>query len=188
MRFLYLIIISILLSSCGSGYSVFNAFIDEEYSDGGVIWNHQISSTGYSGIETLAHQSCTSKGYKKAVLGSMDKQGEFSTYRFKCMSTQDEIAYVRNAMDQYIERCEYLGFKRDTEKMGDCALKFYQTEKEISLLSAQERQANSQNLLNKLLILDKSLQLLSPPRVQMQNRRLNCFYNQVGGRGVVNCR
>lgn len=93
---------------------------------------------------------------------------------------------VKSQYDQYIERCEYLGFKRNTEKMGECALKFYQTEKQIALLSVQERQANSQNLLNNLLILDKSLQLLSPPRVQ--NRNLNCFYNQVGGRGFVNCR
>ena len=81
-----------MLSGCGgSGYSMFNAFIDEDYADGGLIWNHFMSSTGYSGVASLANQSCRAKGYDTAKLGTAGKRGEFTTYRFTCTKAEKVI-------------------------------------------------------------------------------------------------
>ena len=81
--------------------------------------------------------------------------------------------------ERYLKQCEYLGFKRNTEKIGECVLRIYQTEAQIALMSAQQRQADSADLLNSLMILDKSLQMLNPPRrgFRCQTRPFGIYTN-----------
>ena len=76
-KFLGIMVLGLLLSGCGGGYSVFNAYIDQEYSNGGVIRNHFASSTGQAGIKSLADNSCKSKGFVGAKLTTTGKAGEF---------------------------------------------------------------------------------------------------------------
>ena len=68
-----------------------------------------------------------------------------------------------------ITQCEFIGFKRNTDKMGDCVLKLYGTEIQIANLNAQERSASSSDVLNRMLILNESLKLLRPPQYQPNN-------------------
>ena len=85
-------------------------------------------------------------------------------------------------MDRYVQQCEYLGFKKNTEKMADCALKIYQTEVSISALDSQAQAADSADSLNRLLILNEGLKLLNPPR-----RNFNCQARPFGTYTNVYC-
>lgn len=71
--------------------------------------------------------------------------------------------------ERLITQCEFIGFKRNTDKMGDCVLKLYGTEIQIANLNAQERSASSSDILNRMLILNESLKLLRPPQYQSNN-------------------
>jgi len=78
--------------------------------------------------------------------------------------------------ERYLKQCEFLGFKRNTEKMGECALKIKDTEiilaqsnAQISSSQAQQRTAESADTLNRVILLNESLKLLNPPR-----KNFNC--------------
>ena len=86
----------------------------------------------------------------------------------------------KNQIDSYISQCEYIGFKRNTEKMGECVLKISQTETKIV-----NNSGGNDNTLANLIILQESLKVLNPP-VQ-PNRNIKCIFNKVGGIGGVNC-
>ena len=88
---------------------------------------------------------------------------------------------VEKKIDSYIQQCEYIGFKRNTEKMSDCVLKISQTEKQI----VNTQSNNSGDTLANLIILQESLKLLQPPANPRRN--VQCTYNTVGGILGVNC-
>ena len=44
--------------------SMFNAFIDEDYANGGLIWNHYMSSTGYALTGTHAIRDGAGRAWK----------------------------------------------------------------------------------------------------------------------------
>jgi len=92
----------------------------------------------------------------------------------------EDKAKEKAKFENYISQCEQIGFKRNTEKMGDCVLKISQTEKQI----ISNKGASDNSLVN-LLILQESLKLLNPPT--QPNRNIRCNYNTVGGIGTVNC-
>jgi hypothetical protein len=87
-----------------------------------------------------------------------------------------------NDYGRYISQCEYIGFKRNTEKIGDCVLKISQTEKQI--VNTQSNNSSGDTLAN-LIILQESLKLLQPP--VNPRRNVQCTYNTVGGILGVNC-
>jgi len=89
---------------------------------------------------------------------------------------------VEKKIDNYIQQCEYIGFKRNTEKMSDCVLKISQTEKQI--VNTQSNNSSGDTLAN-LIILQESLKLLQPPANPKRN--VQCTYNTVGGILGVNC-
>jgi hypothetical protein len=89
---------------------------------------------------------------------------------------------VEKKIDSYIQQCEYIGFKRNTEKMGECVLKINQTEKQI--VNTQSNNSSGDTLAN-LIILQESLKLLQPPTNPRRN--VQCTYNTVGGILGVNC-
>jgi hypothetical protein len=95
---------------------------------------------------------------------------------------QYQIQTQKKNMDGYIKQCEYIGFKRNTEKMGECVLKISQTEKQI--VDVQVNNSGSDTLAN-LIILQESLKLLQPPTSPRRN--VQCTYNTVGGILGVNC-
>jgi hypothetical protein len=93
---------------------------------------------------------------------------------------QNQRTTTAGELDKYIGQCEYIGFKRNTEKMGECVLKISQTETKIV-----NNSGGSDNTLANLIILQESLKVLNPP-VQ-PNRNIKCIFNKVGGIGGVNC-
>ena len=135
-KLLAIIALGLLLSGCGGGYSVFSAYIDQEYSNGGVIRNHFASSTGQAGIKSLADNSCSSKGFVEAKLTSTGKAGEFKTHNFECISKaiQNETQKVELAsmIDKAKDTCKSLGFKDGSEKFSDCSLKLYSQSVELA--------------------------------------------------------
>jgi hypothetical protein len=93
-----------------------------------------------------------------------------------------KLQIEKKKLDNYTTQCEYIGFKRNTEKMGDCVLKISQTEKQI--VNTQSNNSSGDTLAN-LIILQESLKLLQPPANPRRN--VQCKYNTVGGILGVNC-
>ena len=89
---------------------------------------------------------------------------------------------VKENLERFISQCEYIGFKRNTEKMGECVLKISQTEKQI--VNTQSNNSSGDTLAN-LIILQESLKLLNPPASPRRN--VQCTYNTVGSILGVNC-
>jgi len=141
-KLLAIIVLGLLLGGCASGYSMFNAFIDEDYADGGLIWNHFMSSTGYEGVSRLANSSCSAKGYSGAKLGTAGKTGEFKTYRFTCVSKSEQTKTKRvelaSMVDTAKETCKSLGFAEGTQKFSDCSLKLYTQSVELAAKQNQQ--------------------------------------------------
>ena len=134
-KILGIFIVILFLSGCG-GYSLSSAFIDQEYSDGGVIWNHFMSGTGHAGMTSLANSSCTARGFASANLSSPQKQGEFKTYRFTCVSKSEQAETKRvelaSMVDKAKDTCKSLGFNEGTDKFSDCSLKLYTQSVELA--------------------------------------------------------
>ena len=93
---------------------------------------------------------------------------------------------VEKKIDSYIQQCEYIGFKRNTEKMSDCVLKISQTEQKIVANLNSNSSGGNDNTLANLFILQESLKVLNTP-TQQPNRNIRCNFNKVGGIGSVNC-
>jgi hypothetical protein len=89
-----------------------------------------------------------------------------------------------NEMERFIKQCEQIGFKRNTEKLGECVLKIFETEKKI--VQNQVSNSGGGNSVGNLILLQESLKLLNPPSAAPQ-RNLNCVFNNVGGISGVNC-
>jgi len=89
-----------------------------------------------------------------------------------------EASKRENQLNRFITQCEYIGFKRNTEKMGECVLKISQTEQQIIVNNS----GGNDNSLANLIVLQESLKLLNPP-----NRNVRCNFNSMGGFGSVNC-
>ena len=140
-KLLWIVVLGLMLTGCGSGYSMFNAFIDEDYANGGLIWNHYMSSTGYEGVSRLANSSCSAKGFSGAKLGTAGKQGEFKTYRFTCVSKSVQTAKNKVELASMIGKakstCKNLGFTPGTEKFADCGLKLYSQSVELAAKNNQ---------------------------------------------------
>ena len=141
-KLLGVIVLGLLLSGCGGGYSIFNAYIDQENPNGGVIRNDLASSTGQGGIKSLADSSCTSRGFVEAKLTSTGKAGEFKTHNFECISKakQNETQKVELAsmIDRAKATCRSLGFNEGSEKFSDCSLKLYS--QSVELAAEQNKQ------------------------------------------------
>jgi len=83
------------------------------------------------------------------------------------LAEQKKLAKEReleNEYGRYIQQCEYIGFKKNTDKMGECVLKMYNTEIKLAQLNAQQRTADSSDVLTNMFLLNESLKLLNPPQ------------------------
>ena len=89
-----------------------------------------------------------------------------------------------NEYERYLKQCEQIGFKRNTEKIGECALKIKDIEAKIQISNSQtiasqssqqqntqttQRQDSSADTLANLVILNESIKLMNPPK-----RNFNC--------------
>ena len=99
-KLLGILVLGLLLSGCGGGYSVFNPFINSENSSGGIIWNHAWTGGSYSGVVTLANHSCTAKGFEKARVSEASRQGEFRTYSFSCYNEEKVVTKEQKQAEQ----------------------------------------------------------------------------------------
>jgi hypothetical protein len=102
----------------------------------------------------------------------------------KTSSRNQEDEYER-----YLKQCEQIGFKRNTEKIGECALKIKDIEAKIQISNSQisnsqtttsqssqqqniqttQSQNNSTDTLANLVILNEAIKLMNPPK-----RNFNC--------------
>lgn len=86
---------------------------------------------------------------------------------------------LENEYERYLKQCEQLGFKRNTEKIGECALKIKDIEAKIQISNSQtiasqssqqqntqitQNQNSSADTLANLVILNEALKLMNPPR------------------------
>lgn len=105
-----------LLSSCGGGYSLINAYVEQEWSNGGEIRNHIISGSGNSEIRNLAFQRCKMKGFDNFNISARGRDGEFTTYVYeyvfnsKTTTTKptDNKNSVRMDLDKAKKQCSSL--------------------------------------------------------------------------------
>ncbi len=124
----------------------------------------------------------TANHHAQEACGRVSKNCFIQTFSSNSWETQYQKQLVEKKMDSYIQQCEYIGFKRNTEKMGECVLKINQTEKQI--VNTQSNNSSGDTLAN-LIILQESLKLLQPPTNPRRN--VQCTYNTVGGILGVNC-
>ena len=124
----------------------------------------------------IAVEGC-SRRYPDCVVVKENDIWVFSNERYQLQAN-------RNKMDKYIEQCEYIGFKRNTDKLGECVLKISQTEKQLVDIQVSNSGGGGDNVAN-LILLQESLKLLNPPRAT--NNNVRCTFNNVGGIGAVNC-
>jgi hypothetical protein len=94
-------------------------------------------------------------------LKKLAEQKQKEAQQAKIISEQRKL---ENEYGRYITQCEYIGFKKNTDKMGECVLKLYQTEASIAASNSQKRAADSADTLTNLVILNESLKLMNPPR------------------------
>jgi hypothetical protein len=117
------------------------------------------------------NKSCVTMNYKHN-LNHPEERKKVEEIKLKRQQEESLLIEKRRLETEYerlITQCEFIGFKRNTDKMGDCVLKLYGTEIQIANLNAQERSASSSDVLNRMLILNESLKLLRPPQYQSNN-------------------
>jgi|LauGreSBDMM110SN_4_FD.fasta_scaffold175437_2 hypothetical protein len=124
----------------------------------------------------LAFNKCNTR-YPDCVVIKEDDKWVFSQEQNQKQTKQTE-------MNRYITQCEYIGFKRNTEKMGECVLKISKTEKQLVDVQVNNAGGSGDSVAN-LILLQESLKLLNPPT--QPNRNVRCTFNNVGGIGAVNC-
>ena len=129
-----------------------------------------------SSANELAFKGC-SKINPDCVVIKEDDKWVFSQEQYQKQTKQTE-------MNRYITQCEYIGFKRNTEKMGECVLKISQTEQKMVDIQVNNSGGSGDSVAN-LILLQESLKLLNPPT--QPNRNVRCTFNNVGGIGAVNC-
>jgi hypothetical protein len=94
------------------------------------------------------------------------------------------VRNTENEYERYLKQCEQIGFKRNTEKIGECALKIKDIEAKIQISNSQtiasqssqqqntqitQNQNSSADTLANIVILNESLKLMNPPK-----RNFNC--------------
>ena len=194
-KLLGILVLGLVISSCASdwyGGNKYSAQAGQSKAGGQIAY----SNISLEDAKANALAACErnrikwkflGKGKPCIVIGAWinpnhpDTQNEIALLKQK-ESIQNEIIAQRQMeqeYERYLKQCEYLGFKRNTEKIGECVLRIYQTEAQIALMSAQQRQADSADLLNSLMILDKSLKMLNPPRTgfRCQTRPFGIYTN-----------
>jgi hypothetical protein len=117
-----------------------------------------------------------SESYPNCVVVKENDNWVYSGERYQIQTKENE-------MEKFIKQCEQIGFKRNTEKLGECVLRISETEKKM--VQNQVSSSGGNNSVGNLILLQESLKLLQPPANPRRN--VQCTYNTVGGILGVNC-
>jgi len=174
-KLLRIIFLGLLLSSCSS------ANYETKGPNGGTIARDTFLNLGESEYDMRQRANAQCKIYNQnssAIVTFSHKQGsDFKVYKYTCTSPQRKIS---EEYDRYISQCEYIGFKKDTEKMGECVLKLHKTESQLATFDTQQRTSNSSDVLANMFLLNESLKLLNPPQpksITCQARPFGIYMN-----------
>ena len=183
MKKLFLVIFLFVFTGCSTV-----SHHERQSANGGQISAHFLS-VDYVKIKNRANFQCQQynpnayatniiERYKGGLLKLGGEGGEYSLFSYKCnIPSQRNMA---DEYDRYITQCQYIGFKKNTEKMGECVLKLHSTEKKLAQLTPQQKKSNSSDVLTNMLLLNESLKLLNPPKpktVTCQARPFGTFMN-----------
>ena len=124
MNKVYLLSLVLLLGGCSTtGYTLFSAYVETDYSNGVLIRNHTLtSSSSEYQIQLMAASNCRQKGYDTAVLKDQNRAGEYLQYLFECKKNETENKLSTDSFSEKdaIKECVSLGFKKGTEGFLDC--------------------------------------------------------------------
>ena len=185
------ILLFLFLSSC-STIDEYNNWQNEQRPKGYIYFALSCPASDYKGDKSYCGGGASTSSRLEANASSIK---ECSTQSSNCVVVKENDNWVysvekyqtqtkENEMERFIKQCEQIGFKRNTEKLGECVLKIFETEKKI--VQNQVSSSGGNNSVGNLILLQESLKLLNPPSVT-PNRKLNCVYNNVGGISGVNC-
>jgi len=125
---------------------------------------------------------------EKTFVGMASADGK--SWKISGQLLERNVNPISKQYDRYFKECEYLGFKKGTEKMGQCVLQIKnaeiilaQSNAQISSSQAQQRTAESADTLNRVILLNESLKLLNPPR-----NNFNCQAKPFGIYTNISCR
>jgi hypothetical protein len=158
MRKIFFGAVLLFLSSCAS-YSLVTPFVDRETSNGGIIRSHFLmSSNSPQKLQIVANANCSRRGFgyaqiKQIQIGAiLSGGGEFNEYEFVCKSgNQDDEKNEKkkieltSMLDTAKTTCKELGFKEQTEKFSECALKLYSQSIELAAKNNQQVVMQSQS-------------------------------------------
>jgi len=151
----------------------------------------------FYGYSSLSQEDAMNKSIEACELTFSKKCGLIVNYDFiKFIEEQKnrlqavsinqnlEVKKQEDQYERYLKQCEQIGFKRNTEKIGECALKIKDIEAKIQISNSQtiasqssqqqntqttQNQNSSADTLANLVILNESLKLMNPPK-----RNFNC--------------
>jgi len=203
VKYLYFVLILLFAASCT------NSVISEAKYQAMAGTSNSGGTIGYSNVsleeaKQMALNNCKNNKKKWSLI---DFTGECYINRTyinpKYPGAQDEIALIKkkekeqklkeqelakereleNEYGRYIQQCEYIGFKKNTDKMGECVLQMYNTEIKLAQLNTQQRRADSTDVLTNMFLLNESLKLLNPP----QQRTTTCQARPFGSFMNIYC-
>jgi hypothetical protein len=169
----------------------------------------------FYGYSSSSQQDAINKSIEACELFFSKKCGVIVNYDFaKIIDEQKSTLQTASAnqatitkkqedpYERYLKQCEQIGFKRNTEKIGECALKIKDIEAKIQISNSQisnsqtaasqssqqqntqttQSQNNSADTLANLVILNEAIKLMNPPK-----RNFNCQARPFGTYTNVYC-
>jgi hypothetical protein len=146
----------------------------------------------FYGYSSSSQQDAVNKSIEACELFFSKKCGVIVNYDFtKIIDEQKSTLQTASAnqaqitrkqedsYERYLKQCEQIGFKRNTEKIGECALKIKDIEAKIQISNSQtiasqssqqqntqtaQSQNSSADTLANLVILNESIKLMNPPK------------------------
>jgi len=124
---------------------------------------------------------------EKTFVGTASADGK--SWKISGQLLERNVNPISKQYDRHFKECEYLGFKKGTEKMGQCVLQIKNAETQIakanaqiSSSQAQQRSAEAADTANRIVILNETLKLLNPPR-----QNFNCQARPFGIHTNIYC-
>jgi hypothetical protein len=198
MKLLLAILSLLLLAGCATRY-------DEKISNRDqVVVEQHFTNTSRIEADRFAQNYCAKYG-STSVLKDFSKGcgfrcgTEFNRYLYHCVSNQqiarNNQAELHRQADADSQTCSSWGFKKGTDKFGECMLRLFEVRNSVAIASKnnaeirnmteqQRRTAEAQEAYNLLDLSNRALQSTQPQR-QPPSQITPFRCNKVGG--IVNC-
>ena len=146
-KFLGIVVLGLLLGGCQAPY-VSNSVNPKKLT----VTVDTTYKPQFSQIKASADKYCESNNRGQAINISStnhypnNNNSTFWEYPFDCEKSTDDLKKIEmtKMIDKAKDTCKTLGFKEDTEKFSDCALKLYS--QSVELAAKQNQQIVSQGL------------------------------------------